>query len=346
MKRVLLIAIVMLLVAASGACGQVPRQLSFQGALRDGSGNLVPDDVYLLTFRIYNVEEGGTPLWAESQLDTVRNSAFSATLGLSQSLLLPFDIQYWLGVQLEPEPELSPRLPLTTAPYSFNVVDGSVVKSLNTLTDRISLVGGADISVAQAGSTITISHTGGSSNGGSLAYPDGVSNITPVTITVSSTQSYTVATGQNLYVTNLYRTQAGISLSVSGYPVVAESSSGGLALELPVVVGAGQVVSTATTSAMTISGFLVPATVAPLTVRINSNPYTVPAGKMLVITSIVGGVEYNPLEAKIDGIPVWSFPPGVLTEARFHQPIIVGSGQQVTAPTAYVNAAWMNGYLR
>lgn len=46
-------------------------------------------------------------------------------LGSSVALNLPFDKQYWLGVTVGTDPELTPRIQLTSSPYSLNSQNGS-----------------------------------------------------------------------------------------------------------------------------------------------------------------------------------------------------------------------------
>jgi hypothetical protein len=114
------LALVALLVPATRSAADIPELLSYQGLLRDGVGDPVPDGVYSLTFRIYDVEIGGAALWTETQSVTVADAVFSATLGEVASLGgLPFDEPYWLGISVGADPELAPRVELTSAPYAF-----------------------------------------------------------------------------------------------------------------------------------------------------------------------------------------------------------------------------------
>ncbi len=145
---------------AAAAHAAPPQTMNVQGSLTTAGGVLVPDGNYQLTFRIYNVANGGAALWSEVQVAAVSGSIFSAILGQIAPLTLPFDQPYWLGVQVAADPEMSPRIPLTSAPYALNVVDGVAVKSLNGLTGNVTLAAGANISINQAGQTLTIAGTG------------------------------------------------------------------------------------------------------------------------------------------------------------------------------------------
>ncbi|MFN3693696.1 MAG: hypothetical protein ACK4UV_01710, partial [Ignavibacterium sp.] len=131
----------------------IPQTINFQGVLKDASGNIVPNGDYNLTFKIYNVESGGTALWTETKLINVTNGIFSTQLGSVTPISLPFDAAYWLGITVGSDPEMTPRTPFTSVPYSrisLTVPDnsltankisgGQVVKSLNGLKDNVNLV--------------------------------------------------------------------------------------------------------------------------------------------------------------------------------------------------------------
>ncbi len=97
----------------------VPETMSYQGVLRDAVGNVVPDGPYDLTFRIYALETGGAALWLETQTIPVEDGIFNVILGSVNPLALPFDVQYWLGVQIAADPELAPRTQLASSPYAL-----------------------------------------------------------------------------------------------------------------------------------------------------------------------------------------------------------------------------------
>jgi hypothetical protein len=107
----------------------VPPLMNYQGYLTNLAG--APQDTTLvITFSIYDVETGGVPIWSETQGSVVVTSgAFSILLG---SVTLLDDTVFarssrWLGMKLEPDPEMIPRRRLVTLPYAFRVasVDGA-----------------------------------------------------------------------------------------------------------------------------------------------------------------------------------------------------------------------------
>ena len=202
MKKFSCAAILFLIISATNLFAQIPHTLSFQGVLTDTTGHLKPDGAYNFTFRIYSNSSGGSALWSESKSLNVNHGLFSTLLGDITPIGLSFDTPYWLSIQIASDPELSPRIRLSSSGYSFRSIksdtalysmssarqnfadssriagtipDGSVtrnkvsakqlVKSLNGLTDSIviSTTGGATLTTD--GNIITIN--AGSGNGSS-----------------------------------------------------------------------------------------------------------------------------------------------------------------------------------
>jgi hypothetical protein len=57
----------------------VPRTMTYQGILKDGSGDPVIDSAYSVIFRIFDQESGGSSLWDETMPCTTSAGYFSAT---------------------------------------------------------------------------------------------------------------------------------------------------------------------------------------------------------------------------------------------------------------------------
>ncbi len=144
MRRTM-IAVALLVIASSAiALAGVPRTMNYQGVLRDDVGVPVPDGDYELTFRIYDVEFSGGALWAETNTVAVTEGIFNATLGKNMPLTPDFDTTYWLGIEVESEGELAPRVELSSAPYAFRA---AVADSLvpGTWSDGDWVVSGNDV---------------------------------------------------------------------------------------------------------------------------------------------------------------------------------------------------------
>jgi len=144
----------------------------------DGSGVILSDGSYSLTFKLYNAASGGSALWTETKSVSVQDGVFATQLGSTTPITLPFTESYYLGVAVATGSELTPRFPLSSVPYSFmslNVPDGSitaakisngeVVKSLNGLKDAVTLVAGSNVTITPNGNNLTISSAGGGGAG-------------------------------------------------------------------------------------------------------------------------------------------------------------------------------------
>jgi hypothetical protein len=165
--------------------GQIPRTISYQGVLCDATGKPKPDAIYTLTFRFYDAESGGTVLWSEQKNLETKRGLFSTQLGdqVVFNTAVTFDRRYWLGIQVGTEPELSPRIPLSSVGNSFyatkadtatnavgirdsavtgrKIASGHVVKSINALKDDVTLTAGSNVTITPSGSTLTIAAASG-----------------------------------------------------------------------------------------------------------------------------------------------------------------------------------------
>lgn len=102
--------------------------LSIQGILKNSDGTAVDDGNYAMTFRLYESDAGGTPVWEEEQPSVeVKGGVYSALLGSTNALDAPFNVPYYLGVSIEGSTELVPRVALTFSPYALSLVGNSNV---------------------------------------------------------------------------------------------------------------------------------------------------------------------------------------------------------------------------
>jgi len=123
-KHAILIGIALLLAHPFALQAKIPGSLSYQAFLSDSSGVPKADGPYTLTFGLYDVETGSSPLWTETKDLDVEQGLFYTHLGDKTAFpaSLRFDQPYWLGIQVGGEAELSPRIPLTSVGYSFHAL--------------------------------------------------------------------------------------------------------------------------------------------------------------------------------------------------------------------------------
>ena len=134
------------------AHAEVPRLTSYQGVVKDDLGNVVPGaDSLHFAFRIYNAQSGGSPLWEESKGLMVRDGILNTLLGDTVPLDIPFDEQYWLGVSVESEDELEPRVSLSAAPYALRAATADSIAGGGAVSDGDWVISGEDMYSAVQG---------------------------------------------------------------------------------------------------------------------------------------------------------------------------------------------------
>jgi hypothetical protein len=117
--------------SASGTA--VPRLIQFNGVVKDATGS-VKTGTISLTFSFYELQDGGSPLWSETQTVQLDSKGrYTALLGSTEPNGLPLDLfttgqARWLGVQ----PAVSgvgeqPRILLVGVPYALKAADAETL---------------------------------------------------------------------------------------------------------------------------------------------------------------------------------------------------------------------------
>jgi hypothetical protein len=156
-RFIFIFGLIILVFFASLSLAGIPKLINYQGMLTGSNGKTpVPDANYNLTFKIYGSLAGTDSLWREYHPNVpVTNGLFSVILGSLTTLNLPFDTTYWLGIKVGTDPELTPRMQLTSVGYAYRAEkadtasvavlagggwtdDGTVVR-LTTGTDKVGI---------------------------------------------------------------------------------------------------------------------------------------------------------------------------------------------------------------
>src|SRR3990167_11271454 len=100
MKRILFLIAIITFSSINIFSQTIPKQISYQGVLKDASGNILTGD-FAMTFKIYNDPSGGSALWTEIQTVSVASGLFSVQLGsINPITTVPFDREHYLGITI------------------------------------------------------------------------------------------------------------------------------------------------------------------------------------------------------------------------------------------------------
>jgi hypothetical protein len=121
--------------AQQTATTSVPNLVRYSGTLKDAQGAALPSTAAGVTFAIYRQQDGGAPVWMETQNVTPDPSGqYSVVLGSTTTTGLPDDLfsqqeQRWLGVQVQGQPEQA-RVLLVSVPYAFKAHEAETLGGL------------------------------------------------------------------------------------------------------------------------------------------------------------------------------------------------------------------------
>jgi hypothetical protein len=113
------------------ASTQVPRLIKFSGVAKDESGKPI-NSVVGIMFSLYKDQQGGAPLWMETQnVQPDANGHYSVQLGSTQPDGLPTEVftsgeARWLSVRLVGSEEL-PRVLLVSVPYAIKAQEAETL---------------------------------------------------------------------------------------------------------------------------------------------------------------------------------------------------------------------------
>jgi trimeric autotransporter adhesin len=119
---------------ATSSSAVVPRLVNYAGHVATAPGRAVAG-IDGMTFSIYREQEGGAPLWMETQTVTVdAKGNYTAQLGATKSEGLPLELfsaaeSRWLGVRVNGGEE-QPRVLLLSVPYALKAADAETIGGL------------------------------------------------------------------------------------------------------------------------------------------------------------------------------------------------------------------------
>ena len=210
----------------------VPRLIKYSGAINsaitqsgtDGSANAAPG-IVSLSFSLYEVQEGGSPLWSESQkVQLDQHGHYGVFLGMADSAGLPLDLfasgkALWLGVQPElPGAVEQPRVLLVAVPYALKASDADTL-------------GGKPASAYALAGSSGLSAANGAASSGANAPPSTGANATPmmaapVAASISISESATTSPSPIKRGAQPAATTKGVNNTVTGVDALVNDTSG------------------------------------------------------------------------------------------------------------------------
>ena len=120
-RFIFVFSLITLVYLAGLSLAAIPKMINYQGMLTQSDGKTpVTNANYPILFSIYNISSGGSSLWSHTYNVSVTNGLFNIILGDSGATInLAFDTTYWLGIKVGTDPELSPRIRLTSVGYAY-----------------------------------------------------------------------------------------------------------------------------------------------------------------------------------------------------------------------------------
>ena len=116
------------------ASAQVPRLIRFSGIAKDETGKPTTGAVGV-TFSLYKDEQGGAPLWVETQnVQADASGHYTALLGANTAEGIPLELfssaeAHWVAPKISGQGEQA-RVPLMSVPYALKAVDAQTLGGL------------------------------------------------------------------------------------------------------------------------------------------------------------------------------------------------------------------------
>jgi len=118
----------------TAAVGAVPNLINYSGVLKDGSGKVLTS-ITGVTFLIYSQQQGGAPVWMETQnVQPDARGNYTAQLGSTKPDGMPVDLfttgeARWLALTVNGGEE-QPRVLLVAVPYAMKAADAQTLGGL------------------------------------------------------------------------------------------------------------------------------------------------------------------------------------------------------------------------
>jgi hypothetical protein len=152
--------------AVPSASTDVPKLVKFSGTAKDESGKLMTGPVGI-TFSLYKDQQGGSPLWVETQNVQADGAGhYTAMLGSATTEGVPLEVfssgeAQWLGVQIQGQPA-QVRVLLVSVPYALKAHEAETLSG-RSISDFVLVNRTASTSQNASNTTASSNSASGSS---------------------------------------------------------------------------------------------------------------------------------------------------------------------------------------
>lgn len=137
--RIGLIVIIGILCLTAITYAAIPRVINYQGRLTDKDDNPLTGN-FLVTFRFYEADKEGQPVWEEGHILNIKNGLFNVLMGSVKPLEIDFNKDLWLGMEVASDGEMTPRIKLASSVYALNAKSIDMINSSQLLRNDIDSV--------------------------------------------------------------------------------------------------------------------------------------------------------------------------------------------------------------
>lgn len=123
------------------ASGKFP--FTIQGLLLDENGDPVSNSSHSLTFGIYDDPDVSAALWSETRTVFTLDGLFTANLGVDKEIetdVFSNNEETWLGIRVEFNPELTPRIRMSYSPYAIHALTAGTLVTAPPNPDRVAVL--------------------------------------------------------------------------------------------------------------------------------------------------------------------------------------------------------------
>lgn len=127
------LGLILILITIGAGVAEVPGKINYQGRLTDPDTGKPLVGSHEMSFRLFDLPDGGAELWSEPQTVSVDTTGvFSVMLGSVNPVAVDFDGPVWLEIEVEGE-TLSPRREIVSVPFAFRSAESDHASDADSL---------------------------------------------------------------------------------------------------------------------------------------------------------------------------------------------------------------------